>query len=726
MIFDDDGEMIYIDGTPILLNASIERENDILELLDQYRPAILELQNEIVGNTRVNLDGSCRRKECNLGNFIADSMIDWNAMKHGGEGWTDAAIAFIQGGGIRTSITKNGDGNITKEDIQTVMPFESKVYVIEISGKVLMEALEHSVYRYTEGEAHGEFLQYSGLQVEYDMNNESGKRVVSAKVVCAYCTVPELEPIDENKKYRVVTQDFLEGGGDGFVMLKGTKIKESEDLDVDILATYMKKKSPIYPAIEWRITIKDLMDPKDEIVGSTKVFLDGGCHRGECNLGNFIADAIVDHYAFKYEQVSGWTDASIAIIQASNIRHSIDNTLKDGQISLDDARTILSNESPIAIVDVKGEILRQALEHAVARYSDEVHLSEFLQISGLQVEFDMNNKVNNRVVAIKVLCSLCTLPEWESFNASANYKILMPENLAKGADGFTMFYDFIEETLEFSELDAFLAYLKKKSPIYPAVEWRITIKHFIDPSEDVVGKTKVFLDNDCQSSECNLGNLITDSMVDWYAERYNNSNYWTDTSIAMIQGSHIGASIDPAHTNDSIFRSDVVKIFQPTPYDLHVVTLSGKQLHDVLEYSMAQHDEHKNNQNFLQLSGIQITYDLNRPSGSRIIDFKIRCAECSKPQLIAMDNNQNYKVIMQSIMLTQDYRDVISSSSAINLNETDINVFLHYVKKKSPIYPAVEERIKIVHRDETQKPSGATKTKLSISLTFLALLMYFH
>jgi 2',3'-cyclic-nucleotide 2'-phosphodiesterase (5'-nucleotidase family) len=326
-----------------------------------------------------------------------------------------------------------------------------------------------------------------------------------------------------------------------------------------------------------------------------------------------------------------------------------------------------------------------------------------------------------------MLCSLCSLPEWENFNETKNYKVLMPENLANGGEGFTMFSEFIDETLVFNELEAFLSYLQKKSPIYPAVEWRITIKHFVDPTKDVVGTTRVLLDSDCQNGECNLGNFITDAMVDWYSEKYNSSNYWTDASIAMIQGSHIGFSIDPNQTNGSIFRADVVKIFQPTPYDLHVVTLKGKQIHDVLEYSMAKFEENKNDEDFLQLSGIQVAYDLNKPAGSRIADIKIRCAECSKPQLEALDNNKNYKVIMQSIMLTQDYRDVIKSSVDVNLNETDINVFLHYAKKKSPLYPAVEERIKIVPKSETTpRPSSATKTKFSFVLILIALITYFH
>ena len=99
--FDTNGDLIEIDGTPILLNEDVPREKDILAMLDIYRPAILELQNEIVGNTRVHLDGSCRRRECNLGNFIADAIVNWNALKFNGVGWTDAALGIIQGNFIQ-------------------------------------------------------------------------------------------------------------------------------------------------------------------------------------------------------------------------------------------------------------------------------------------------------------------------------------------------------------------------------------------------------------------------------------------------------------------------------------------------------------------------------------------------------------------------------------------------------------------------------------------------
>lgn len=368
--FDDGGNLIEIDGTPILLNADIPRDSDVLALLELYRPGITALENDIVGHTKVRLDGNCRRKECNLGNFIADSFVDWYANNfEAPDYWTDAAIGFIQGGGVRTSIDhKSAAGVISKEDASTVLPFVNKIVVVEVTGKELMEALEHSVFRYTEGtDARGEFLQMSGAQVEFDMNRAPGSRVVDAKVLCSKCYVPELVEIVMDEKYRILMQDFLAGGGDGFEVFKGKTIKVLDILDLDVFVTFLKKKSPIHPAVEWRVTVKDVMLPAD-IVGTTKVMLDGNCRATECNLGNFIADSMVDWHSLKYNTNDFWTDASIAMIQGSRIKKSISSKVNGGVISKADAIQVFQPAFfNIVLVEVTGKQLLDIMEYSVEK-----------------------------------------------------------------------------------------------------------------------------------------------------------------------------------------------------------------------------------------------------------------------------------------------------------------------------------------------------------------------
>ncbi|XP_073812053.1 protein 5NUC-like [Musca autumnalis] len=258
--FDKDGNLLEFDGTPILLNASVPREDDVLQLLETYRPAVEALENDIVGHTKVHLEGRseiCRSEECNLGNLVADSMIHARVLDDlGGAYWTDAAIAFIQGGGIRNSIEKRSDGSILAADAVGVLPFNNDLYVTKISGKTLLGALEHSAIMH-ERDSSGGFLQMSGVHVTYDYNRPAGNRVVSAEVRCAACSVPTFEPLDQTKHYNVIVPFFLLDGGDGhtFVEAGGAEPIRMTKLDSDALIEYLRRHDFVYPQVEERITI---------------------------------------------------------------------------------------------------------------------------------------------------------------------------------------------------------------------------------------------------------------------------------------------------------------------------------------------------------------------------------------------------------------------------------------------------------------------------------------
>lgn len=689
--FDDAGDLLQINGKPILLDGTVIRDDDVLRLLEVYRPAILELETMIVGSSRVFLDGACRRHECNLGNFLTDAFVDWYALSYeSADYWTDASIAFLQGGGIRASIDhKANDGQITKEDAATVMPFDSKMELLEMTGADLLAALEHSVHRYTDGEQRGEFLQMSGVQVVYDMNQPTGKRVVEAKVLCALCQVPTLENIEPSKLYKVIMQDFLADGGDGFTMFEGKSIRKYATLDIEVFLEYLKKKSPIHPSVEWRITINAQLDPLDT-VGSTRVLLDGNCRLDECNLGNFITDSMVDWHALQYESTDGfWTDASIAVMQGSRIKASISST---GTITKANAeRIFLPAFSNLNLVTLTGAELKKLLEHAISNHV--TNNVEFLQMSGLQVVYDLNKIKGQRVVDVKVLCALCSVPEMQPLVNNREYKVIMQSVTAAGVDGFgAVIGSKTLIDLGQSDINAFLEYLKKKSPVHPAVEWRITIKPQLDPTEDVIGSTRVLLDHNCRQSECNLGNFIADAMVDWNALQYTGSD-WTDASIAIIQGSSIKASLN---TNGEITRSEAGTVFGSQFDNLHRVTLNGDELMSLLEHSVSNYDS--DNSVFLQMSGLQVVYDFNRAVGQRVVDVKVLCAQCQVPELLPLEMTKEYNVIMQSTLASgaDGYGDIFGAKQTQDLQETDANVFIEYLRKKSPVHPAVEWRITII------------------------------
>ncbi|XP_057322610.1 5'-nucleotidase-like [Microplitis mediator] len=229
IVFDGRGEIKNIHGNPILLDRSVEKDEEMLKELDAWRP---EFDTSELGQTRVFLDGDtkvCRSSECILGNLITDAMVDYNAFENNDAyKWTDAAIAILGGGMIRSSIESLSGEMILYGDIKLVLPYSNQLSKLNVTGAQLFEVLETSV-RYLKNNSttnlSGGFLQLSGIKVTYDLEKEPGSKVErnSVLVRCADCLIPRYEKVDMNKIYTVLGPNFLFSGGDNYKIFKSIK-----------------------------------------------------------------------------------------------------------------------------------------------------------------------------------------------------------------------------------------------------------------------------------------------------------------------------------------------------------------------------------------------------------------------------------------------------------------------------------------------------------------------
>lgn len=126
----------------------------------------------------------------------------------------------------------------------------------------------------------------------------------------------------------------------------------------------------------------------------------------------------------------------------------------------------------------------------------------------------------------------------------------------------------------------------------------------------VVGRTRVLLEGDskiCRREECNLGNLITDAMIDYNVGEYADRNGWTDAAIALHNGGSIRTSITRAN-DDKITMGDVLSVL-PFHNIIMKVSMTGELILSVLEWSV-QNLEMNTTANlfgaFAQVSGLQV------------------------------------------------------------------------------------------------------------------------
>lgn len=210
------GAIVSFAGQPLLLNADVPRDPEVLQLLETFRPSIAAFEQHIIGQSRVFLNGTCKFGECNLGNLLTDAMVHAYVSRYRGPFWTDAAMALYNSGGIRTS---GSAGNLSSSDLMMIMPFDEDILSVPVTGHELLQVLEHAVHRYSYTIRRGEFLQMSGIRVVYNLTQPSGARVHSVRVLCTKCDVPKYEALDAFRTYKVLINVFMNLGGNGYEVL---------------------------------------------------------------------------------------------------------------------------------------------------------------------------------------------------------------------------------------------------------------------------------------------------------------------------------------------------------------------------------------------------------------------------------------------------------------------------------------------------------------------------
>ena len=179
-----------------------------------------------------------RDVETNNGDLITDAMR-WKVLQNK-EGLTvdaDHVVAITNGGGIRAAIAK---GDVTKKDINTVLPFGNTVAVVYVTGEQLLEALEASTF--STPTAVGGFPQVSGINFTihtgkaYDKNDATypestyyGPKTINRVVINSV----NGKEFKANEVYAVVTNNFCAAGGDTYYAFKAASAQFDTGIPLD-------------------------------------------------------------------------------------------------------------------------------------------------------------------------------------------------------------------------------------------------------------------------------------------------------------------------------------------------------------------------------------------------------------------------------------------------------------------------------------------------------------
>jgi 5'-nucleotidase len=245
LTFDDAGNLKFAEGDTILLDASVTPDPETEARVKELAGPIEELKNKVVAETTADIDGAretCRAMECPMGTLIAEAMLDRVADQ-------GVTIAIQNGGGVRASIDA---GPVTMGEVLTVLPFQNTLSTFEVTGETIVAALENGVSQIEEGS--GRFPQVAGLKYTFDPAAPAGARVSEVMVLVGG---DAWAPIDAGVVYKVVSNNFVRGGGDGYGMFRDAANAYDFGPDLaDVTADYMAKVGPVTPFTDGRITRK--------------------------------------------------------------------------------------------------------------------------------------------------------------------------------------------------------------------------------------------------------------------------------------------------------------------------------------------------------------------------------------------------------------------------------------------------------------------------------------
>ncbi len=149
---------------------------------------------------------------------------------------------------------KTGVATITKEFLWNMLPVNSEAKTGVVTGKQVWDWLEKELQNAFAKDPSkrfgGWFVRYNGMEVNFTIGNEFGKRINSVKVGG--------EPIDLTKEYSIVACEREGDPDDTLCRIEHVKNpKKSPLLMHDVIIEYLKQHSPVAPKIEGRANATD-------------------------------------------------------------------------------------------------------------------------------------------------------------------------------------------------------------------------------------------------------------------------------------------------------------------------------------------------------------------------------------------------------------------------------------------------------------------------------------
>jgi 5'-nucleotidase len=231
-----------------IVTQGVTEDPDTKAILAKYDALSAPLANRIVGEVTADIlsarqGGQNADGEQAMGDVIADAMLERTAPADFG----GAVAAFMNSGGVRASLLRDqisgGEavGQVTYAEAFAVQPFGNTLVVKTCTGQQLYDVLNQQFNNPAVGSNR---IMLPSANVDYHWTTAGG----TPHVVDGTLSVDNGATfVDKAASYRIVMNNFMADGGDGYTVFRSCTDPLGGDVDLDAFTAYLGKHKPLAP-----------------------------------------------------------------------------------------------------------------------------------------------------------------------------------------------------------------------------------------------------------------------------------------------------------------------------------------------------------------------------------------------------------------------------------------------------------------------------------------------
>ncbi|MCX8095397.1 MAG: 5'-nucleotidase C-terminal domain-containing protein [Caldisericia bacterium] len=246
----DKWKIVKKEGVNLVVDDKVEAAQEILDLVKDYHDKTVKYVDSPIGEAVETIDGTnCRLMDNAMLDLIHKVQLEITG--------ADISIAAM----LPTVPPVWQKGAIKVRDVYSLYIYENTLWVKEVTGKDIKEALEWS-YRYYNTYDFGltdtplvnpnirgyNFDTVQGIEYEVDITKPIGQRVIKMTY--------KGKPVSMTQKFKLAVNNYRGNGGGGYTMLANAPLLWKSDEEIrNLIIEYIQKKKLIYPEVDnnWKM-----------------------------------------------------------------------------------------------------------------------------------------------------------------------------------------------------------------------------------------------------------------------------------------------------------------------------------------------------------------------------------------------------------------------------------------------------------------------------------------